>query len=365
MSFKLYVTCCVVVLFFFNPSIIIAEEDWYPYPVEIWDNPFDMKSSRTSVEYSPLDVAKKNWNICVSFPHMKDNYWLAVNFGISQEIKRMGSSMRLYQAGGYEKLETQIAQIQQCVDDGADGLIVGAISYDGLNDYVSVLKQKQIPVVDVINGISSNDVSAKSLVSFWEMGHKTGEYLVSLQKKEPNRSYKIVWFPGPDGAGWVQDGNQGFVDALKGTTIEIITTKYGDTGASVQSKLLKDVLDQYQGQIDFIVGTGVTAEVAVRILRKRNLSEKIKVLSYYLTPGVYRKIQRGSILASATDSSVIQGRIAVDQLVRILEGEKYYKHVGPQLNILDQNSIFNFDRKSLLAPNGFKATYRVNRKIIP
>ncbi len=39
---------------------------------------------------------------------------------------------------------------------------------------------KNIPVIDVINGISSPELSAKSLVSFGEMGAKAGEYLAKL-----------------------------------------------------------------------------------------------------------------------------------------------------------------------------------------
>ena len=36
-----------------------------------------------------------------------------------------------------------------------------------------------MPVIDVINGMSSPDLAAKSLVSFGEMGFKAGEYLAN------------------------------------------------------------------------------------------------------------------------------------------------------------------------------------------
>src|SRR5262245_14598931 len=52
--------------------------DWFPISVEVWDPPFDMASPRTTVDYVPVDKASKPWEICVSFPHMKDAYWLAV-----------------------------------------------------------------------------------------------------------------------------------------------------------------------------------------------------------------------------------------------------------------------------------------------
>ena len=47
-------------------------ENWYPYSVEVWDPPFDMSSPRTSVDYVPLETASQKWQLCISFPHMKD-----------------------------------------------------------------------------------------------------------------------------------------------------------------------------------------------------------------------------------------------------------------------------------------------------
>jgi len=42
------------------------------------------------VEYVPLEKASKPWKICVSFPHMKDAYWLGVDYGVVEEAKRLG-----------------------------------------------------------------------------------------------------------------------------------------------------------------------------------------------------------------------------------------------------------------------------------
>ena len=60
------------------------EKPWYPFPVQVWDPPFNMDSPRKDVDYTPVEKAEKKWNICVSFPHMKDAYWLAVDFGVAE-----------------------------------------------------------------------------------------------------------------------------------------------------------------------------------------------------------------------------------------------------------------------------------------
>ena len=54
---------------------------------EIWDLqvpsvPFDDDSPTVAMAYQPLDHAARPWRLCVIYPHLKDAYWLSVNFGM-------------------------------------------------------------------------------------------------------------------------------------------------------------------------------------------------------------------------------------------------------------------------------------------
>ena len=337
---------------------VAAEEavvaDWAPYPVEVWSVPGDASSPRTVLDYVPV-TATQPWNICVSFPHMKDAYWLGVDYGIVEESRRQGVSMTLVEAGGYTNLDTQISQIEDCVQGGADAVVIGAISFDGLNNLVDEIVAQGIPVIDVINGMSSGNLTAKSLVSFGEMGANACSWLADHVGDEPTA---VAWFPGPAGAGWVEAGDAGCVGALEGTSVTIVDTKFGDTGKEAQSVLIEDALAA-NPDIDFIVGTAVTAEAATSILRDRGLDDEIGVVSYYFTPGVFEGLQSGRILAAPTDSPVIQARVAIDQAVRALEGLDYEEHVGPALFVVDVDTIDTFDSTSTLAPAGFDPVFSV------
>ena len=331
-----------------------AAADWAPYPVEVWSVPGDATSPRTVMDYVPV-TATQAWNICVSFPHMKDAYWLAVDYGAVEESRRQGVSMTLVEAGGYTNLDTQISQIEDCVQGGADAVVIGAISFDGLNNLVDEIAAQGIPVIDVINGMSSENLTAKSLVSFGEMGANACSWLANHVGDEAT---SIAWFPGPAGAGWVEAGNAGCVGALEGTSVTIVDTKFGDTGKEAQSILIEDALAA-NPDIDFIVGTAVTAEAATSILRDRGLDDEIGVVSYYFTPGIFEGLQSGRILAAPTDSPVIQARIAIDQAVRALEGLDFEEHVGPALFVVDVDTIDTFDSTSTLAPPGFDPVFSV------
>ena len=168
-------------------STAYSEKNWFPYSVEVWNPPFDMASPRTNLNYQPLTSASQKWEVCVSFPHMKDAYWLGVNYGVSEEAKRLGIKMQLVEAGGYTELKKQISQLEDCVAAGANAVVIGAISSDGLNNLIKEIRAKKIPVIDLVNGMSSKELSAKSLVSFGEMGAKAGEFIAKLHPKGGQR----------------------------------------------------------------------------------------------------------------------------------------------------------------------------------
>ena len=340
------------------PLVAHAEGSWYPYDAEEITPAFSADGVSSAVTYTALEKAEKPWNICVSFPHMKDAYWLGVDYGVADEAERLGVKLNLVEAGGYTELSRQISQIEDCVTGGADAVIIGAISFDGLNNVIGEVTAKGIPVIDLVNGVSSTDISAKSLVSFHVMGFETGRYLA---EKHPAGStpVQVGWFPGPAGAGWVEAAHAGFMEAVAGSAVEVLEPRFGDTGKETQLKLVEDVL-QANPDVRYLAGTAVTAEAAQGLIRERDLQGKVDLLAFYMTPGVYTGIQRGFILAAPADSMVIQGRVAIDQAVRILEGKEFVQHVGPKIFVVDPDNINDVARENILPPEGYSPVFSVN-----
>jgi len=335
-----------------------ARAAWYPQFVYETVPPFAAGGERKLLEYIPVPKAERPWDVCVSLPHLKDAYWLGVDYGVVEEAKRQGIKLHVFEAGGYANLQVQIDQIEACVAKGAQAVVVGAVSTSGLNTLVKSLTSRKIPVIDLVNGISSPYITAKSQVPFNEMGEAIGKYLA---KRHPRGSIKtkVAWLPGPEGAGWVSAANKGFMDATSWSALEILPPIYGDTGKQVQGDLIRRVLSR-NPDVSYIVGTGVTAEVGVGILKELHKEGTIKLLSFYMTPSVYDAIRGGQVLASPVDFMAIQGRIAIDQAVRALEGKALHSDVGPVVFTVDNDNIGRFKIDDFLAPPSFSAILEVN-----
>lgn len=330
-----------------------AAETW---ALDAWHPPLTYEGHSYPVDYAPLERASRPWLLCAAYPHLKDAYWLSVNYGMVEEAKRLGVGLRVVEAGGYPNLERQRTQIEACVEEGAQALILGPVSYEGLGDLVQRLARR-VPVVAAVNDMEPAGISAKAGVSWTEMGRAIGAYFAKLHPKG-SAPVKVAWFPGPKGAGWVGFVEAGFKAAMADSSAEIVVTKWGDTGTEIQLILIEEALEEHP-DIDYIVGSAVTAEAAVSVLRAQGLTGRIGVLADYFTHGVYRGIKRGKVLAAPTDSPVLQGRLAVDQAVRLLEGQLLLPHVGPQIRILDGANVESFDSGESLAPAWFTPTFTV------
>lgn len=331
-----------------------ADKVW---DIVAWDPPFDYQGQARPLLYEPIEKASQAWHLCVTYPHLKDPYWLSVNYGMVEEVKRLGVNMTVLEAGGYPQLTTQIQQLKHCSNVASDAIIVGTVSFEGLSPSIHRIAEKT-PIIAAVNDIENLGITAKAGVSWYSMGQIVGQYLARRHPIEGINEAKVAWFPGPRESGWVRFIDAGFHAGIAGSGVSVVAVKWGDTGKEIQRNLLQEVLEE-SSDFDYIVGTALTADAAVSELLSRNLRGKIDIVSTYFTHNVFRGIKRGHILAAPTDSPVLQGRLAVDQAVRILEGKLTEPHLSPRILMIDQHNLAQFDTKNSLAPASFWPTYEV------
>ena len=315
------------------------------------------------VEWSPLspDEITQDWNICAAIVHLKDSYWTALDYGLADEATRQGVNMTLLAAGGYTELATQLNQLDDCVAQGADGIIVGATSPDGVVAKVEEIVANGTPVVGIGVPVFSDQVPV-AFASFVLQGQKVGEFLLA-EVGDGTESVQVAWFPGPAGAGWPDDSLNGFNQVIEGSNIEVIDVKYGDTGKEAQLALIEDTLQAYE-DIDYIIANAVAADVAPQVLTEAG--RDIPVISTYITPETFDGMVDASLLATVSDSTALTGRLGMDMLLRILEDQEFLgshptKDIGPNPVLVTSDNLAEFeaDRIYHITPDGFEPVFNV------
>lgn len=318
---------------FLLPSAASAE--WFPLPATLDGKPGT---------YVPLQKAASPWRVCVLLPHARDKYWWGVSWGLMQEADRLGIRIGIYQAGGYEFLSVQRSQFASCIAQRADAIVLGAISAVGLNADIDAARAKGIPVIDLVNGVTSKAVAARSLVDFGDMATAALRYLAADAN---GRKVKVLWLPGPKDAGWVNDAEAAVRRRAASYGVDLVHGGYAPPDASSQMTLVRGHLKA--AAPDYILGNAVAAEVAANFARYQERGG-VKVISYYATEPVVDLVKSGRVLAAPSDGTILQARIGLDLAVRAIEKKAHPFRVSPVIEVLDASTVQRYDMTRLLAP---------------
>ncbi len=297
--------------------------------------------------------------LCAVYPHLKDSYWLSINFGMTERAKQRAVSLKVLEAGGYQNSQEQWTQIEQCLQWQADAILVGAVYYDQLSTKLTNLN-KTVPLFGLVNEVSTSNLTASTGVSWYQMGAKLGRFLSRKHPKTANETkLKLAWFPGPKSGGGSEQATLGLQDALQDSDVEIVSIKYGLNNKMRQFSLLSETLTKFK-DLDYLAGNAVMAEMAISELAKLAQDQQPQILSHYLSHAVYRGIKRGKILMANSDQMVLQGAMAIDQATDYLLKKEYREGQGPEILTVTKELLAQFPTKQSLSPSYFKPVYLVN-----
>ncbi|WP_235839598.1 TMAO reductase system periplasmic protein TorT [Cognaticolwellia mytili] len=304
-------------------------------------------------------LIKSPIKLCAVYPHLKDSYWLSINFGMTEQAKQRSIKLKVLEAGGYQNTDEQLKQIEQCIDWQADAILVGSVNFEQLDLKLAQIN-KRTPVFALVNEISTEHITGRTGVSWYQMGYKLGAYLVNKHNSDNNsKSTKLAWFPGPKSGGGSLQSTKGLQDALAKSTIEIVTIQHGLNEKISQFSLLKDTLNKYKN-LDYLAGNAVMAEMAINEVADITITQRPKILSHYLSHAVYRGIKRHKILMANSDQMVLQGKMAINQAVDYIQTGKSKVLLAPEIITIHQGNIDKTSAELSLSPSHFKPLYDIN-----
>jgi len=327
------------------------DENWWPVEVQNWSN-----GSPVSMTYEPLQTVSKKWHVCVLIPHLKDTWWLAVNYGLVNEARRKGIKLTMFEAGGYANLTRQVSQYDDCVSLGADAVIAAVVSVDGMTKKFDEGSSKGIVNIGMANQLPTGSVDGQVFGDTRVAGYIGGLEAVKLLQDIENP--KVVVFPGPAGAGFAEAAAQGFREAIEGTDIEVLDEKYGDLGKSVQLRLVEDALQAYD-RIDMLFGAAVTAEVAMGAVVEAGLEDSIKIATWYSNASMISAVEKGAIEVSTLQWPMVAASMALDLAIRKLEGEESWTEIQTIPAAISTGTFGDYDMSLAFAPSGYSPVFNV------
>ena len=103
--------------------------------------------------------------------------------------------------------------------------------------------------------------------------------------------------------------------------------------------------------------SGATKQI-LQVLKEKGRTD-IKLVSSYITPEVEAAVRTGEVLGVVTDFTAAQARVAIDQIVRLLEKKDVQADVDTGFQMIDASNIDTIDRALSLPPEGWEPYFRV------
>ncbi len=307
--------------------------------------------------YPMAGRAHKPWRIAFLFPHIKDPYWVDCTYGLISEAKRLGVAVDILPADGYDDLVGQLRKMDEAIAAKYDAIVISPISQTANNSSIAKARKLGIPVFELANDSTSDDLTIKMTSSLVGMGTDTTEWVIRDAQRRGLKQINIALLPGPADAGWVQGEVKGTREAAANAAIKvnILDIKYGDSDLIGQSLLAEQILIKHGKRLDYILGCTGCAPAAILPVKAAGLHKKIKIVAYGITREIIDNIRKGEIVAATDDKAVSQARLAINATVDFLEGriQELPHTILIKLGMVDRSNYTTYDYDISTAPKKY------------
>jgi ABC-type sugar transport system substrate-binding protein len=293
---------------------------------------------------------QKQKTIGVSLPSEQGPFFIPEIYGQTDEGKKLGYKVLVSNAGGYDRLSVQTAQVEDYITRRVDGIIIEPIDPTAIQPVLRKAQDAGIKVVAV--SLPKDTPLNVAIVDFnhYLIGQRMGEAMI---KALPNGG-SIVAETGPAGAFWTTSRYQGFQDSLKGHNINVLGEQASENSVDQGVKLTEDFMSKYpQTQGIYAVDNGMGVGAA-QVLKRLGKAGQVKVVTAVLDHDIINGLKDGTIYAAAALQPVLIGRTEVRILDKVFKGQSVDKQTIVPVQVVTKENVDTIPTDTLFAPDGFR-----------
>jgi ribose transport system substrate-binding protein len=285
----------------------------------------------TSGSDNPLTIA-------LSAGPLHNPYHVAVAEGFKEAGKEIGAEV-IVESAEYD-LAKQMSQIESFITKRVDLIVIVAADSKGIAAGVQQAKDAGIPIIaidtDAEGGVNSTITSDN-----YQAGKLAGEYIL----EELEGTGNIVIIDGPPIKA-VTDRIQGFEDAIKDSTIEVIAKQNGEASREKALSVMESILQANpKGSIDAVFAINDPEAIGVEIAQgQANRLDEFFVVSVDGAPEAIEAMAKdgSSIRATVAQSPRNLAKQAVEVGIKAIEGEEIEEVIKVPVEIVSQENLSSY-----------------------
>ncbi|MCL5962527.1 MAG: sugar ABC transporter substrate-binding protein [Chloroflexi bacterium] len=286
--------------------------------------------------------ASKKYHLAMVIPHVRDPYWIAVAYGGWLACQELGVTMDLRPAGGYEKLEQQMADMDDLIARKVDGIVLAAVDFAGLGPVVTKAWNAGIPVA---NSLIYNE-------NKWSPGVTVDDYQSGVEQaklaaeKMPNA--QVFMLNGPPGVEWGKLRAKGFIDTVPKVApgIKILGERYHEMDRTIAQKLTEDALQTWPDMNLVYCTADFQGKGAIAALRAAGKKPgDVGVTGVAMDQESEGLLREGWFSWLVSESAGPEGRFGTWILVHLLQGDPVPQKIFVPLTVYTKDNIDQYKGK--------------------
>ncbi|MBI2160439.1 MAG: substrate-binding domain-containing protein [Candidatus Rokubacteria bacterium] len=293
----------------------------------------------------------KSYTIGVLVPQLTNPHFLGQAYGYMDEAERLGAKVILHDAGGYQYLDKQIAQIEDLIASKVDAICLVAVSGPGTVPVVDRAAAAGIPVVNVNVMTNNEKVAIRIRSDDTVIGETMARFLHERLKKG-----SVVMQSGPAGASAFELRAKSFRAWIEKNTpgIKILGERHSLNTPDQGLKNMEDFLQTFP-QIDAVYNSADFVAIgAAQALKAAGKAGKVMIVTADFQPDTERMVREGVVTQAVVQQPVTMGRWAIRAAVNILEKREVPKLLYTPILSVTKDDVATVDLSTVRAPAGWK-----------
>lgn len=293
----------------------------------------------------------KAYRLGALIPQLANPHFIGMAYGIQEEARALGGSVILNDAGGYQFLDKQIAQMEDLIANRVDAILLVAVSGPGTVPVVEKAYAAHIPVININVMTDSPHVVTRIRSDDKSLGRKEGELLA----KALGGKGSVVMLKGPAGASPFELRSAGFKEYLKAnTSIKILGEQNSVNTPDQGLKLMEDFMQTFP-QIDGVMcSADFLAIGAAQAIRAAGKGGKVKVVTVDLQPDAEKLLRGGLLTGAIVQTAQIMGRWGVRAAINALGGRPVPPQLFTPIFVVTKENVDQVDFTLERGPVGWK-----------
>jgi ABC-type sugar transport system substrate-binding protein len=226
--------------------------------------------------------------------------------------------MLFYDAGGYANVNKQIGQIEDVMQRGVDGIILGATSAEGIVPVVDKVIDKKIPLV--IDNLDAR--TNKPVLRIMKNGILVGQLRAIYIIEQLKGKGTVLVLPGPSAVSLCQEEHKGFADYAKHFPNIKVITEWTPSSPDAGMKTVEGILQAHRDLKAIACFSPPLSVGSVKAVQASGAKkDDILIVGQMLDAGMEDYMRKGWLQATVMSDHIDMAREAVRMVLKEIKGE--------------------------------------------